>query len=187
LAAPPAPEADPPAVEQLGTVAVKAAQHSVTLVEGQSAKIPAFGYTAAGKRVTAKFAVVGKSVASVNKSGKITAKKVGKTAVLVRYAGRTKTIVVNVIGKDTGAKLKSVSAKAPKTVSVGASGYITATYAPARAVGTKVTFKSSNESVLSVDTAGRVLGKSPGTAKVTVTATSAAKKRVSKTYTIAVN
>ncbi|MDR1426868.1 MAG: GH92 family glycosyl hydrolase, partial [Bifidobacteriaceae bacterium] len=166
--------------------AVKTAQRVVTLVKGQKVKIPAFGYSAAGERSAVSWAVTGKRIVSVSKSGTIVAKAVGKTTVRARYGGATKAIVVQVIARDKGAKVTSLTAKVPASVQIGSSRYIMASYAPHSAVGTKVTYKSGNASVLKVDASGRMVGVAPGSAKVTVTATDAKGRKVAKTYSVTV-
>jgi hypothetical protein len=170
-----APLTDPPTVMR-----VKAAQKSITLVKGKKATVAAYGYTATGTvKVTWKSS--NSTVAAVSAAGKITAKKVGKATMSVKAGTHTATFSVRVVAKNPAIKVKTVKASVPRTLAVGATKAITGTFAPAGAVGVKVTYTSSKPQVAIVDKAGMVTAKAPGTTTIAVKAGGK-----TKTYTVTV-
>jgi hypothetical protein len=173
-----------PAAAVAGGVAVtsvKAAQKAVVLVKGTKVRIAAKAYTDAGANAKVTWKSSKKAVASVSASGTIKAKKAGKTVVTVSAGGKSVKIKVTVVAKKPAAKVTRVTAKVPRSLAVGRTASITGTYKSALAAKVKVTYKSSRLAVATIDAAGRLVAKSPGTTKITV---KAGKK--SKTYTLVV-
>lgn len=141
------------------------------------------------------------SVAAVDNSGKVTAKAAGDTVITAKITvdGKeyTSTCAVTVTASTvavTGVTLDKSSA----TVNVGATLQLTATVEPSNAANKNVTWKSSNTGIATVDSNGKVTGKSVGEATITVTTadggkTATCKVTVSKgsvatiTYTVAVD
>ena len=110
------------------------------------------------------------AVASVDANGKVTGVKAGEATITVTTddGGKTATCKVTVSNKEvkvTGVKLN----KATLTLIEGASETLTATVAPADATNQKVTWKSSNAAVATVDAAGKVTAVKAGEATITVT------------------
>jgi uncharacterized protein YjdB len=165
---------------------VKAAQKSVNLVAKKSVTIPAVVYLSDGTSAASKalkWTSSNKKVAKVNATtGKITAVKAGSatikaTAKAKTAAGAAKTvsIKVKVVKKAPAkakAKVKSAAlASVPKTMTVGQVKAVTGSYKPGAAIGAKVTYKSSNAAVLSVDKAGTLKAFKAGkNIKITVKA-----------------
>jgi hypothetical protein len=164
-------------------VRVKAAQRAVTLVKGQSIRLSAGAYTAAGAKAKVSWKSSKAKVAKVATNGTITAKKAGKAMITVKAGGKATRIAVTVLAKKpASAKVATVKATGvPKTLAVGATAAITGSYTPARTLKAKVTYASSNPSVLVVDKNGIVTAKAAGKAKITVKAGTKAKK-----YTVTV-
>ena len=96
------------------------------------------------------------SVAKVDKNGKITAKKAGKTTVTITNNGVSKKITVTV--KNPSLKKKSGTVKVGKTVTIKVNG------------SGKFTFKSANKKIATVTKKGVVKGIKKGTTKITVKA-----------------
>jgi hypothetical protein len=164
---------------------VKLAQKAIRLVKGKSVTVAAIAYTNLETTLKAASWTSSKpSVASVNSSGKIKAKKAGVTTVTVKAGTRTAKIKVTVVAKrPSKAAVTAVSASGvPRTLAVGASTFIAGSYKPATAVSAKVAYASSNAAVLTVDKAGRLVAKAAGKATVTVKAGSKTKK-----YTVTVS
>ena len=126
---------------------------NVTLYVKAKATIKASIKNAVGKTT---YTSSKKSVATVDKNGKITAKKAGKTTVTIKNNGVTKKITVTV--KNPSLKKKSGSVKVGKklTIKVNGSG--------------KFTFKSKNTKIAKVSKKGVVTGVKKGSTKITVTA-----------------
>ena len=123
---------------------------------------------ASNKKVTWKSSNA--AVATVDAAGKVTAVKAGEATITVTTddGGKTATCKVTVSDKEvkvTGVKLN----KATLTLIEGASETLTATVAPADATNQKVTWKSSDAAVASVDANGKVTGVKAGEATITVT------------------
>ena len=111
-------------------------------------------------KVTGKvtFKSSNKKVATVNSKGVITGKKAGKAVITVKVGKYTKKLTVKV--KKPSFKLVKSSAKLKK----GKKITIKSKAAPAA----KVTYKSSNKKVATVNSKGVVTAKKKGTAKITV-------------------
>ena len=163
------------------SVTVKVVEPSVVL-----ATTKATLYTAGTKTLNLNAKVYGvnkavtyktsnKKVATVSKTGVVTAKKAGtaKITATIKVNGKNKTVTCKVTVKKPSIKLKKSSA----TLKVGATTTIKATSTPAG----KVTFKSSNKKVATVDGNGKVTAKKKGTAKITVKCNG-----VSKTFKVKV-
>ena len=111
-------------------------------------------------KVTGKvtFKSSNKKVATVNSKGVITGKKAGKTVITVKVGKYTKKLTVTV--KKPSFKLVKSSAKLKK----GKKTTIRVKAAPV----SKVTYKTSNKKVATVNSKGVVTAKKKGTAKITV-------------------
>ena len=107
------------------------------------------------------------SVATVT-NGKVTGKKAGKVTITVttedgKFTAKCEVTVKEV--KVTGVELSKTSLN----LNVGKSATLTATVKPTDATNKKVTWKSSNTSVATVDKNGKVTAKAEGTTTITVT------------------
>lgn len=111
-------------------------------------------------KVTGKvtFKSSNKKVATVNSKGVITGKKAGKAVITVKVGKYTKKLTVKV--KKPSFKLVKSSAKLKK----GKKTTIKVKVAPV----SKVTYKTSNKKVATVNSKGVVTAKKKGTAKITV-------------------
>ena len=111
-------------------------------------------------KVTGKvtFKSSNKKVATVNSKGVITGKKAGKTVITVKVGKYTNKLTVTV--KKPSFKLVKSSAKLKK----GKKTTIRVKAAPV----SKVTYKTSNKKVATVNSKGVVTAKKKGTAKITV-------------------
>lgn len=106
-------------------------------------------------------------VATVDASGKVTAVAPGSATITVKTedGGKTATCAVSVAGAVTGVTLD----KAELALKQDESYTLKATVAPEDAENKKVTWKSSDAKVATVDANGKVTGAAPGTATITVT------------------
>lgn len=104
-----------------------------------------------------------KSIATVSKNGKITAKGAGQCIVLVKTkSGSTGYCSVTVIQPTTGIKLSSTE----ETIRVGDILELEATVLPEGKVSQEVIWSSSNTNVAKVDKYGRVTGVGGGIALI---------------------
>lgn len=150
----------------------------LTLAKGKSFQL----------RATLKNAVKGKKlkwkssnskVVSVSKSGKIKARKAGKSATItVTSANGTKALCKVKVPKKAIKSTKVKLNRSKATLKVGKTLKLKATIAPKKSTD-NVTFSSSRKKVATVSSRGVVTAKKKGTAKITVKTTSG-KKAVCK-------
>lgn len=108
------------------------------------------------------------SVATIDQNGKITAKSEGTTYITVsstssNYKASCTVTVVNTIS------LTKITTKESVTIKEKATTTLPIYYTPSNATNKKVTWKSSNTSIATVDSNGVVTGVSAGTATITAT------------------
>ena len=120
-------------------------------------------------------------IATVDANGKVTGVAVGEATITVTTEDGGKTATCKVTVSDTEIKVTGVTLnKTALTLNIGANETLTATVAPADATNKKVTWKSSDAAVatvdangkvtaVSVDANGKVTGVKAGEATITVT------------------
>ena len=138
---------------------------SVKLTVGQKKKL---AVTVTPKNTTDKvtYTSANKSIATVSSNGTITAKKAGKTKITVQSGSKKATVTITVVPKEpTG--IKGIPTK--QTLKKGKTLALKAKLVPTGAEA-KITYKSSNTKVATVDAKGNVKAKKAGTAVITVTA-----------------
>ena len=107
-----------------------------------------------------------KKVATVSKSGVITAKASGKAKITIK-SGSKKFVVTVTVPKKAPTGMQGIPAT--KSLKKGKSFAIKAKLLPAGAEA-KITYKSSNKKVATVNAKGKVTAKKAGTAVITVSA-----------------
>ena len=117
------------------------------------------------------------SIVKVDSSGNITGVRVGKASITI--AAETKSIIYNVTVVDN-VKLTGISVNQSYTINEGATAKLTVTYTPSNASNKGVTWKSSNNDIVTVDGAGNIKGISSGTATITVTSSEGGYSATSK-------
>ena len=120
---------------------------------------------ATNKKVTWKSSDA--AVATVDANGKVTAVKAGEATITVTTEDGGKTATCKVTVKPN---LVSEITLAALAIYVGESKAVTATVKPDDATNKELTWKSSDESIATVDNTGKVTGKKIGTATITATA-----------------
>ena len=139
-----------------------------------------------GKKLKATYKSSKKAVATVTASGKIKAKKPGKTTITVSAAGNKsikKKIKLTVVKKKAFKKIKSLSLTS-KAINVGESFVMPVMVNPAKASNKNYTWTSSNNSVAKVDSVGRVVGLAEGSATITAKANDGSRKSASASVTV---
>lgn len=134
---------------------------SITLYVGDTYQLNALEN---GSAISASWSSKKSSIASVNSSGKVTAKKAGTTTIVAKANGKTLKCKVTVKNKKSVATIKLN--KSTASVYVGKSITLKATVTGS---SSKVTWKTSNKSIATVKN-GKVTGKSYGTVTITATA-----------------
>ncbi|MCM1544508.1 MAG: Ig-like domain-containing protein [Ruminococcus sp.] len=155
-------------VKAVKATGVKLNKTTASVNEGASVTLKAtlVPSNATNKNVTWKSSNT--SVATVNASGKVTAKKVGTATITCTTKDGNKTAKCTVTVKPT--KVTGVSLnRSTLSLDYGKTYTLTATIAPSNASNKKVTWRSSNSSVAKVDSNGKVTGVGNGKAVITCT------------------
>lgn len=134
-----------------------------------------------GTKKKVKWSSSNKKVATVSSKGKITAKKKGTAKINAKVGGKKYTCNVTVKQPVTSVKLNK---KAVTLTKKGQTAELKATVKPTSANNRKVSWKSSNPKVATVDAKGVVKALSNGTAKITVVAKDRSKKKATCTITV---
>ena len=154
---------------------------SVTVKEGKYYTFKNMASYPANPCEERKWLSSNEKIATVDSYGKIHGVRAGTCTITARtyfsnyYMDNTITVTVK------GEPVKSVKMnKTALTVNVGNSAALKATISPSNAANKKVTWKSSNTKVATVDARGNVIGRSKGTATITVTTADGKKKATCK-------
>lgn len=117
-------------------------------------------------------------VATVDSNGKVTAKKKGTTTITVITSNgkiATMTVTVKEPAKTATLSTSELVLEKEKTATIKV--------ASASSKNEKLTWKSSNEKIVTVDSKGKITAKKPGTAIITVNSSSGKKASVKVTVT----
>ncbi len=106
-------------------------------------------------------------IATVNSSGKVTAKKAGTATITAKIKDTNIKKTCEVAVKNVEAK-KVILSASTASIYVGEARTLTATVSPTNTTNKELTWSSSDTSVAIVSTAGKVTGKKAGTATITV-------------------
>lgn len=152
-----------------------------TMKKGKSVKLKAT-LNKAAKKKGVEWKSSNPKIASVSKSGKVTAKKNGKATITAKVRG-TKVNAKSHI--TVGTPISKVTLN-KKTVSlkIGQKFTLKATISPKKASNKKVSYESSNSKVATVNKKGVIRAISAGTAKIRVTAADGSGKKVSCTVKV---
>ena len=146
------------------------AEATVTVTEGESAVV-SVTFTPAGatnKAVTYKSS--DESVATVDAEGNVSALKPGKATITVTTEDGGKTATCEVTVEKAPVKVTGVTLNyKERTITIGNAGTLIATVQPEDAANKKVTWSSSDESIVKVGQDGAVTPRKEGTATITVT------------------
>lgn len=154
---------------------------SVTVSKGKSVKLAAKLKPANTTQKSLVWSSSKKSVATVNSKGVVTGKKAGKAVITVLVKG-TKVKAACKVTVTT--PVSKITLSGNSKVEAGKRIVLTAKITPSNATNKKVTYKSSNTKVATVDSKGVVKGLKAGTATITVTAQDGSKKKATKKITV---
>ena len=148
------------------SISLKKTNISLSVNESYTLKATISPSSATNKAIT--WSSSDRSVATVSSGGKVTGKKVGSATITATTSnGLTATAEVNVSNTAvTGITLN----KSSMSLTVGSTGTFTATVSPVNASDKSVSWSSSDRSVATVDSSGKVTAKKAGTTTITATA-----------------
>lgn len=117
-----------------------------------------------------------KKIATVTNKGKVTIKKKGTVKITAKTAdGKKATITLKADKK--AVKVTKLAVQGNKTMKVKKSQTLKVTVTPATADNQKVSWKSSNTKIATVNSKGKVTVKKKGTVKITATAKDGSRKK----------
>lgn len=159
---------------------------SLTLKKGKSMKLKVKVVSSDKKKKVSQSVSYKSSkskVASVDKSGKVKAKKNGTAKITITSkADKKKKVVINV---KVGTPVKAITIdKTTPTVAKGKTIKLKATITPSNSSNKGVIWSSSNKKIAKVNSKGKVTGVKKGSAKITATAADGS--GVKKTVTVKV-
>lgn len=145
---------------------LKINKSSITLLSGNTEQLTATITPSNASNQNISWSSSNNSVATVSSSGKITAKGPGTATITASISGITAECKVTVT---YSMSLKGISLnKTSLTIKEKETSQLSVIYNPSNATNQKVTWKSSNEGVVSVSSTGLVTAKSKGSATITV-------------------
>ncbi len=155
------------------------------LQKGKTLKLKTSVAPSNASKKTVTYKTSNKKVATVDKKGKVTAKKAGTATITVTAAdGSKKKATTKVTVFDTKIKKATVT-PAKATLYVGKSVQLkTKVTSPKKGAVNAFTWKSSNTKVATVDAKGKVTAKKAGTATITGTAADGSKVKVTSKITV---
>lgn len=110
------------------------------------------------------------TIAEVSESGLVLGKNAGTTNITVTTVDGNHTATCKVTVKKAVVSVKGVSVRETLELSIGEGAKLTAELNPSNATNNKVTWKSDNEGIATVnENTGEVVGQSEGTTTITVT------------------
>lgn len=154
---------------------------TLTIKKGKSVKLKATKAKSVKKKQLV-WTSSNKKIATVDKNGKVTAKKNGKTNITVTVKGTKIKAVCKVTVGNPVTKIKAKKTKA--TIYVSDKYTIKTTVGPKNASNKKLSYTSSNKKVAGVNSKGVVTAKKAGKAKITIKATDGSGKKAVVTITV---
>lgn len=148
------------------SVSLSQAELSITVGENASLSYVITPSNASVKDVTWKSSLP--SVATISQSGRVDAVAEGKAIITITTKDGSKTASCSVTVKPVSVSSVTLD-KESITLKIGETATLNATVMPENAANKKVSWSSSNASVATVDSNGKVTGISVGSAKITVT------------------
>ena len=123
-----------------------------------------------------------KKIATVDKNGRVKGVKSGKATITVTTKDGKKTATCKVT---VGIKVKNITLDHKElTLEKGKSKNLKATITPDNATDKSITWKSSDKTIATVSSSGKIKAKKPGTVKITATANGGNKTAVCKVKVI---
>ena len=139
---------------------------SLTLLAGESHKLEATVNPANADNRTVTWTSSNTAVATVSSDGEVTALAAGLTVIRAEADGVSATCPVTVESKTVGVESITMSETSVE-LTIGEQKVLTATVNPANAEDKKVTWKSSDTSVATVTSLGRVVARGEGVTEIT--------------------
>ncbi len=159
---------------------ISLSKSSETISVGSTSKIIVNIEPSNASNKTAYYTSSNSSIATVDSAGNIKGIKLGTAYISVNVENKTELYKVTVDNNTNNnndnysynnqtVKLNSIAIPNTLTVQEGNTGKLNVTYSPSNATNKKITWKSSNTGIVTVDGSGNVKGIKVGTATITAT------------------
>ena len=144
-------------------------QSSISIIKGKTYQLSASIQPSGASNRNVTWSSSNSNIATVNSSGKVSAKAAGTATITVTTKDGSKTAKCTVTVKNEPIKVTGVSLNRSQiTLFVGKSENLTAAVKPSNAANKGITWQSSNTNVATVDSGGRITARAEGTATITV-------------------
>jgi len=163
---------------------ISLSQKEITLLINEKIKIPASVLPANSSNRKIIYKSNNPSVASVDENGNVVTKKVGTAQISLSIENKSYIYKVTVIDKIA---LKSIAVQSSMELKEQETGKLSVTYTPSNATNKKVTWKSSNNDIVTVDSNGNLKAIAPGEATITVVSNDGGHVATSKIIVIAID
>nr|WP_294582773.1 Ig-like domain-containing protein [uncultured Anaerotignum sp.] len=155
---------------KIGVTSVTLDQTDLTLDANGTAKLTANVKPDDATTKTVTWKSDNEGVATVDNEGNVTAKAAGTATITATADGKSASCKVTVNGQPATVPVQSVELNTNKVeLSVGEGNELQATVTPKNATNQKVTWKSNDTTIATVDENGKVVAQKPGNATITVT------------------
>ena len=155
---------------KIGVTSVTLDQTDLTLDVNDTEKLNATVKPDDATNKTVTWKSDNEGVATVDNNGNVTAKAAGTATITATADGKSASCKVTVNGQPATVPVQSVELNTNKVeLSVGEGNELQATVTPKNATNQKVTWKSNDTTIATVDENGKVVAQKPGTAIITVT------------------
>ena len=131
----------------------------------QTKKIPVTIEPSNATNKTLTYSSSNPDIVTVDQNGNITGKKVGNASISIYSPEYKTTYLVTVTDK---IPLQSISINKTLEINEFATSKLTVTFSPSTATNKKITWKSSDTKIVTVDDSGNIKALAPGTANITV-------------------
>ena len=153
---------------------------SITLTVGKSTTLKV-----KNTRKKVKWKSSNSKIASVNSAGKVTGKKAGRAKITATVNKKKYTCTVTVKAAKKAVKVSKIKLNKNRiSLNTGKSYTLKAAVSPSKASNKKLSWKSSNTAVVTVNSKGVVIAKKAGSAVITATAKDGSRKKASCKVTV---
>ncbi len=170
--------------EKIAVQGISADKTEVTAKPGDTFTVSAYVFPILAENLNVQFASSDEKVASVDKNGKVTVKGGGKCDIICS-SQENSSIAKTVKVTSSDVKIKKFTLdNAPERISQGSTFQLKYTITPSDATNKKITWKSSDTSLATIDENGKIKAKVIGTFTVTGTTTDGSNIKVQCTIKI---
>lgn len=140
-----------------------------TIKVGETKKIGASILPNNATNKTISYSSMNTAIAKVDTSGNVTGVAVGSTYISLVAESKSVLYKIDVVNPPKDIKLSSISIPGTYELTEGGTGKLTVTYSPSNATNKNITWKSSNNGIVTVDSGGNLKAIAPGSATITAT------------------